>query len=36
MKYFVLLAGYGEMPAWDELTAEDQEAAMARLARASA
>ncbi len=30
MKYFVLLAGYGEMPAWDELTADEQEAAMAR------
>lgn len=22
MKYFVLLAGYGEMPLWDELTPE--------------
>ena len=21
MKYFVLLAGFGEMPGWDELTA---------------
>lgn len=31
MKYFVLLANYGEMPAWDELTAEDQEAQMAQL-----
>lgn len=29
VKYFVLLAGYGEMPPWDELTAEEQEAAMA-------
>ena len=29
MKYFVLLAGYGEMPAWDELTESEQEAAMA-------
>ena len=29
MKYFVLLAGYGEMPGWDELTAEEQEAGMA-------
>lgn len=29
MKYFVLLAGFGEMTAWDELTAEEQEAAMA-------
>ena len=31
MKYFVLLAGYGELPAWDELTAEEQEAQMAQL-----
>ena len=30
MKYFVLLAGYGEMPAWDDLTAEEQEEGMAR------
>jgi hypothetical protein len=30
MKYFVLLAGYGEMPAWDDLTAEEQEAGMAK------
>jgi len=30
MKYFVLLAGYGEMPGWDELTAEEQEAGMAQ------
>jgi hypothetical protein len=30
MKYFVLLAGYGELPAWDQLTAEDQEAGMAQ------
>ncbi len=29
MKYFVLLAGFGELPAWDELTAEEQEALMA-------
>lgn len=29
MKYFVLLAGYGEMPGWDELTPGQQEAAMA-------
>ena len=29
MKYFVLLAGYGEMPGWDELTPEEQEAGMA-------
>jgi hypothetical protein len=31
MKYFVLLAGYGELPSWDELTAEEQEAQMAQL-----
>jgi hypothetical protein len=31
MKYFVLLAGYGEMTPWDELTPEDQEASMERL-----
>jgi len=30
MTYFVLLAGYGEMPGWDELTAEEQEAGMAK------
>jgi hypothetical protein len=30
MKYFVLLAGFGEMPPWDELTAEEQEAGMAK------
>ena len=30
VKYFVLLAGYGEMPAWDELSAEEQEAGMAK------
>ena len=30
MKYFVLLAGYGEMPTWDELSAEEQEAGMAK------
>jgi len=30
MKYFVLLAGYGEMPAWEDLTAEEQEAGMAK------
>ena len=30
MKYFVLLAGYGEMPEWDELSAQDQEANMAK------
>lgn len=28
MKYFVLLAGYGEQPTWDALTPEQQEAAM--------
>lgn len=28
MKYFVLLAGFGELPAWDEMTAEEQEAQM--------
>jgi hypothetical protein len=31
MKYFVLLAGYGELPSWDALTAEEQEAQMAKL-----
>jgi hypothetical protein len=31
MKYFVLLAGFGELPSWDELTAEQQEAQMAQL-----
>jgi hypothetical protein len=31
MKYFVLLAGYGELPSWDDLTAEEQEAQMAKL-----
>ena len=30
MKYFVLLAGYGEMPDWDGLTLEEQEAGMAK------
>ena len=30
MKYFVLLAGMGEMAPWDELSAEEQEAGMAR------
>lgn len=30
VKYFVLLAGYGEMRAWDELSAEEQEAGMAQ------
>jgi len=31
VKYFVLLAGFGEMPPWDELTAEEQEAQMTQL-----
>ena len=31
MKYFVLLAGFGEMPPWDELSAEEQEAQMIQL-----
>lgn len=30
MKYFVLLAGYGEMPRWGALTAEQQEAGMTK------
>ena len=30
MKYFVLLAGYGEMPDWDTLTPEEQELGMAQ------
>lgn len=30
MKYFVLLAGYGEMRPWDDLTPEEQEAGMAQ------
>ncbi|HOT81576.1 MAG TPA: YciI family protein [Microthrixaceae bacterium] len=29
MKYFVLLVDGGEEPAWDDLTAEEQEAALA-------
>ena len=29
MKYFVLLAAFGELPPWDELTADEQEAQMA-------
>lgn len=29
MKYFVLLASQGEMPAWESLTPEEQEAGMA-------
>lgn len=31
MKYFVLLAGYGELPSWEEATAEEQEAQMVQL-----
>ena len=31
MKYFVLLASYGELPLWDELTAEEREAQMVQL-----
>lgn len=31
MRYFVLLASFGELPAWDELTAEQQEAQMTQL-----
>lgn len=30
MKYFVLLAGYGETKPWDELSAEEQAADMAK------
>jgi len=30
VKYFVLLAGFGEMAPWDEQTPEDQEADMAK------
>jgi hypothetical protein len=30
VKYFVLLAGYGEMPGWDSLSPEEQEAGMAK------
>ena len=30
VKYFVLLAGYGDMTPWDELTPEEQEAGMAK------
>jgi len=30
MKYFVLLAGMGELPAWDELGPEEQEVGMAQ------
>lgn len=31
MKYFVLLAGFGELVPWDEMTPEEQEADMAKL-----
>jgi hypothetical protein len=31
MKYFVLLAGYGEMPSWEDLSPEAQEASIAKL-----
>jgi hypothetical protein len=31
MKYFVLLAGFGDLPSWEELTVEEQEAQMAQL-----
>jgi hypothetical protein len=30
MKYFVLLAGYGESPTWDELSPEEQQEEMER------
>ena len=30
MKYFVLLAGNGELPDWDQLTPEEQQAGMAK------
>ncbi len=30
MKYFVLLAGYGETKPWDQLTADEQAAEMAK------
>lgn len=30
MKYFVLLAGYGEMTAWDEQSPEEQETELAQ------
>ena len=29
MKYFVLLAGYGELPPWDQMSPEEQEAMFA-------
>lgn len=30
MKYFLMLAGYGEMAPWDELSPDEQEVQMAR------
>lgn len=30
VKYFVLLAGYGEMTPWDEMTPEEQESGMTK------
>jgi hypothetical protein len=30
VKYFVLLAGFGELPLWEDQTAEEQEAAIAK------
>jgi hypothetical protein len=30
MQYFVLLAGYGELPNWDQLSPEEQQAGMAK------
>lgn len=31
MKYFVLLAGFGELPVWEDLTEAEQEAQMGQL-----
>jgi hypothetical protein len=31
VKYFVLLAGFGELPAWDDLSEQEQEAQMGEL-----
>lgn len=31
MKYFVLLASFGELPTWDQLSTEQQEAQMVQL-----
>lgn len=36
MKYFVLLAGYGEMPTWEDLTPEQQQTDMAKFGAFSA